>query len=126
MKRTLLLVSLACISVFLNGCGGGSTSPPPVATHLSVTTSAAVTAGTPVSITVSVLDSSGAVVSTYSGTVHFTSSDTQAALPKDSRLTNGTKAFQVTFNSPGSQWMLLDAGGSLGRRRRKGVLLCAG
>ena len=102
MKKILLVLSLGCSVVLFNGCGGGT--PAPVATHLSVTTSsAAITVGTAFSITVSALDNSGAVVTTYSGTVHFASSDAQAVLPNDSPLTNGTKVFQVTFNSPGSQ-----------------------
>lgn len=114
MRKTFLMLSLGCAGVFVNGCGGGGTSPQ-VATHLSITTSsAAITVGTPFNITVSALDNSGAVVSTYSGTVHFTSSDAQAVLPKDSGLTNGTKVFQVTFNSPGSQSITVsDSSGAL-------------
>jgi putative Ig domain-containing protein/galactose oxidase-like protein len=114
MKKTLLVLSLACTSILLNSCGGGGT-PPPLATRLAVTTSsAAITVGTPFNVSVSALDSSGAVVSTYSGTVHFASSDPQAVLPKDSPLTNGTKVFQVTFNSPGSQSITVsDATGAL-------------
>jgi len=106
MKKSLLLLGLAsCALVVATGCNGGATSPPPpVATHLSVTPSSAnATAGTAFNITVSALDNSGAVVTTYAGTVHFTSSDPQAVLPGNSLLTNGTGTFQVTFKTAGSQ-----------------------
>ena len=87
----------------LSGCGGGSATPPPAAT-LSVTVpSATVTAGTPFNITVSALNASGTVATTYSGTIHFTSSDPQAALPSNSTLTNGTGMFSVTVKTSGSQ-----------------------
>jgi hypothetical protein len=39
----------------------------------------------------------------YTGTIHFTSTDSAAVLPPDSRLANGTGAFSITFNTPGSQ-----------------------
>jgi hypothetical protein len=103
MKKTLLLLTLAG-TFLLHACGGGPPPPPPVATHFSVSSSAAsATAGASFSFTVSALDASGALVSSYSGTVHFTSSDAQAVLPKDSMLTNGTGSFSATFKTAGSQ-----------------------
>src|SRR5262245_37089384 len=97
------VVSLAAIGA-LEGCGGGSSAPPPVATHLLVTApTATIVAGKSFSITVSAVDNTGAVVSSVSTTVHFASSDPQAVLPKDSPLTNGTGTFQVTLKTAGNQ-----------------------
>lgn len=112
MKKYLRLLLIVCTSLLLNSCGGGSTMPPPpVATQLSVNSSAAPVAGTALNINVSALDASGALVATYSGTVHFTSSDAQAVLPPDSPLTGGTKSFSVTFKTAGSQTITVSASG---------------
>ena len=93
------------IVVSNSGCGGGAATPPAVvATQLAVSVSAAnATVGTALSVTVRAVDASGALVTTYAGTVHFTSSDTQATLPADSTLTGGTGNFSVIFKSPGNQ-----------------------
>jgi hypothetical protein len=73
------------------------------ATHFSVTAPGTATAGTAFTVTVTALDASNAVVTGYTGTVHFTSSDTQAVLPANSTLTNGTGAFSVTLKTAGAQ-----------------------
>jgi hypothetical protein len=103
MKRSLLVLGSIFILGLLHGCGT-ATQPPPVATHLSVV---AITtpqiAGTAFNFTVTAMDASNAPVTTYAGTVHFTSSDPQAALPADSTLTNGTKTFSATFKTAASQ-----------------------
>lgn len=64
-----------------------------------------VTAGTSGTITVTALNADGSVNTTYSGTVHFTSSDPQAVLPPDATLTNGTGTFSVTLKTAGTQWI---------------------
>lgn len=96
----------------LTACGGGggggggngsSSPPPPAATHFSVTAPTTPSAGTAFNLTVTALDESNATITTYSGTVHFTSTDAQGALPTNSSLTNGTGTFQVTLKTPGSQ-----------------------
>ena len=84
--------------------------------NVSVTTSAQLvilsglgqtaTAGSPQSVTVTLTDSFGNVVTGYVGTVHFTSTDGQAVLPADFTFTaadQGTHTFQVTFKTAGSQ-----------------------
>ena len=43
----------------------------------------------------------------YSGTVHFTSSDTQAVLPADTALTNGTGTFSATLKTAGTQTIIV-------------------
>jgi len=103
LHRFLISLNGLC---FLSACGGSGLSappPPPSATHLSVTAPATATVGTAVSVTVTALDASNNTVTTYSGTVHFTSTDGQAALPANSPLTNGTGIFQVTLNTPVNQ-----------------------
>ena len=108
MKRRAALLSVVaqvvgfCGSCFLDGCGGGA--PPPVATQLAViASSASSTAGTPFTVSVKATDASGTLVSSYSGTVHFASSDPQAVLPNDSPLTSGAGSFRVTCKTAGNQ-----------------------
>jgi hypothetical protein len=75
-------------------------------THLLVTAPSSVTAGTAFTITVSALTASGQVDDVYTGTVHFTSSDGSAVLPKDYMFTKGdlgVHTFTVTLNTTGSQ-----------------------
>ena len=66
-----------------------------------------VTAGEAHTITVTALDNAGNVLSGYTGTVHFSSSDPQAALPTtDYTFTtgdNGTHTFNVTLKTAGTQ-----------------------
>src|ERR1700693_3987557 len=104
MKKSLLVFIAICSLRLLNGCGSGSGTTHDIATHFSVTpTSATATAGIAFNLTVTALDSSNAVVSSYAGTVHFTSSDGQAALPADTALTNGMGNFSATLKTSGSQ-----------------------
>jgi hypothetical protein len=74
-----------------------------VATHLSVAAPGTATPGTAFSIEVTALDSVNDTAPSYSGTVHFTSTDGTAVLPADSTLTNGVGVFSVTLHSAGSQ-----------------------
>jgi subtilase family serine protease len=73
------------------------------ATHFSVTAPSTASAGTPVSVTVKALDASGNTATGYSGTVHFTSTDSSAVLPANSKLTSGTGTFSATLNTAGTQ-----------------------
>ncbi len=74
-----------------------------MATHFSVTAPATASVSTFFSITVLALDSSNDTVASYSGTVHFTTSDPQAHLAVDSTLTNGQGTFSASLASLGSQ-----------------------
>ncbi|MES5485986.1 hypothetical protein QMZ05_24805 [Bradyrhizobium sp. INPA03-11B] len=73
------------------------------ATHFTVSIPANGAAGTPGTVTVTALDSLNHVVTNYTGTVHFTSSDGHAVLPTDVTLTNGTGSFSETLDTAGSQ-----------------------
>jgi hypothetical protein len=103
MKKSLLLLISICSFCVLGACGGGSTPPPPSATHFSVTTTASPSAGAAFHLTVTALAASGQTATSYSGTVHFTSTDGQAVLPANSTLVNGTGTFSVTLKTVGSQ-----------------------
>jgi hypothetical protein len=85
------------LDAFVNGA--------PVASSLQVSAPASVPAGQAFSVTVTAVNSRGNVVPTYSGTVHFSSSDTAAGvvLPADSKLVNGQGTFSVKLATQGSQ-----------------------
>jgi hypothetical protein len=77
------------------------------ATHFGLTPS---TGDTPVgqafNLTVTALDGQGNVAGGYTGTVHFSSSDSQAGLPADYTFTaadHGTHTFTVSLSTPGAQ-----------------------
>ena len=74
-----------------------------VATQFSVSAPATATAGTAFSFTVNALDSTNNVVPSYSGTLHITSSDPQAALPANATLINGTGTFQITLKTANNE-----------------------
>jgi probable HAF family extracellular repeat protein len=64
------------------------------------------TAGTAHSFTVTALDANGNVATDYRGTVHFTSTDTQAVLPANYTFTasdNGVHSFSATLKTAGSK-----------------------
>ena len=75
-----------------------------MATHYSVTPAAPpTTAGTAFTVTVAALDDKNSPVTTYSGTVHFTSSDAQAVLPASATITSGTGTGSITLKTAGNQ-----------------------
>jgi hypothetical protein len=53
--------------------------------------------------TVTAEDPYGNTVTGYNGTIHFASSDSQATLPADATLTNGTGCFSATMETVGTQ-----------------------
>jgi hypothetical protein len=55
------------------------------------------------SFTVTAEDPFGNTVASYNGTIHFTSSDSQAILPADATLTNGTGCISATLETVGTQ-----------------------
>jgi hypothetical protein len=66
----------------------------------------ATTAGTALQVTVTALNSAGQVVPSFTGTVHFTSTDGAAVLPSDYTFTaadNGVHTFNVIFKTAGNQ-----------------------
>src|SRR5439155_1752264 len=65
-------------------------------------TPATQTAGTAFSVTLSAVDANWNVVSNISDTIGITSSDSNAALPANTALINGTKTLSVTFKTTGA------------------------
>jgi tripartite motif-containing protein 71 len=72
-------------------------------THFAVSAPSSASAGTPLRFTVTALDAAGEVVTGYTDTVRFSSSDGSATLPKDATLANGTGTFPATLTRAGSQ-----------------------
>jgi uncharacterized delta-60 repeat protein len=72
----------------------------------SLTAPATTTAGVALTLTVQALNANGSNASAYTGTVHFTSSDSQAVLPADYTFTSsdaGSHSFSVTLKTAGTQ-----------------------
>jgi hypothetical protein len=103
MKKSLVLLVLVFSFCLLSDCGGGGSAGSAVASHFSVTAPATIVAGAPFEVTVTALDASNNVAVSYSGTVHFSSTDGRAVLPANSTLTNGTGTFSATLKSGGGQ-----------------------
>jgi hypothetical protein len=102
----------ACSASVLGGCGGGGgggsnagggSGGGATATHFSVVGPAHVPSGTNFTFTVSTLDVSNHPVSTYAGTVRFTSSDAHAQLPATGPLMSGQGTFPAILITGGSQ-----------------------
>jgi len=62
-----------------------------------------IAAGTSMLMNVTAQDIAGNRATGYAGTVHFTSTDPNAILPPDTKLTNGLGNFTVTFQTTGVQ-----------------------
>src|SRR5262249_30028838 len=79
---------------------------PATFTHFNVSLPSSAAAGDNLNLTVTVLDEMNSTAMGYRGTVHFTSSDPQAALPGDYTFTaadNGAHTFTATLKTAGSQ-----------------------
>ena len=83
---------------------------PAAASTLVVTAPASVTTGAAFNVTVTAKDPYGNTATSYTGTAHFTSSDSSAVLPANYTFTTGTSADNgvhifsgVTLNTTGSQ-----------------------
>ncbi|MDR3389133.1 MAG: hypothetical protein P4L92_18990 [Rudaea sp.] len=79
---------------------------PATASHFAVSAPTSATAGAAISnITVTALDASNNTLGSYSGTVHFTSTDSAGAtvLPANATLTNGVGSFSATLTTVGNQ-----------------------
>lgn len=82
-------------------------SPPQgSATHFTVSPPALADVGFIFNFSVTTFDQSNNAAKSYTGTVHFTSTDPQAVLPADYTFTgydSGTHMFSATLNTPGTQ-----------------------
>lgn len=93
-------------SLTCTGAGGSGSSAASVKVstiHFSVSAPANTPSAVSFNFTVTALDAANNTVTSYSGTVHFTSTDPHAQLPADSTLVSGTKAFSATLTAAGNQ-----------------------
>ena len=73
--------------------------------RFEVTAPVIVTAGSAITVTLTALDASNDTVTSYAGTIQFTSSDSQAVLPSDVTLTSGVGTFTATLKTAGVQML---------------------
>jgi len=73
------------------------------ATHFLIAASPSATAGSPTGFVVTAQDQFNNTATTYTGAVHITSSDGQAALPVDATLTSGMGFFAAELKTAGNQ-----------------------
>ena len=102
----------------LSGTAGVTVAPAAASTLAVVGLPSSATAGTAAPFTITALDAYGNVNPSYAGTVHFSSTDTQASLPSDYTFTaadGGVHAFSATLKTAGAAH---DLGG---RRRERAV-----
>jgi hypothetical protein len=95
--------TLGATSSGLGGATSSSFQVSTAATHFLITAAASTTAGAPLGYTVTALDQFNNPVTTYSGTLHFTSTDPQASLPPDTKLTGGFGTLFATLKTAGNQ-----------------------
>jgi hypothetical protein len=91
----------------IKGTQSGITVAAAAASKLAVSGfPASATAGTSATLSVTAQDAYGNVAKSYTGSVHFTSTDSQAALPADYTFVsadNGAHSFSVTLKTAGAQ-----------------------
>jgi putative cell wall-binding protein len=100
--RCARVVAAALIAVPISFLATGVATAA-TATHFSVSAPANAIVGDAVTVTVTALDSSNAVATTYAGTVHFTSNDAGAVLPGNSTFSGGVGSFTVRFSAAGTK-----------------------
>jgi hypothetical protein len=104
-------ILIACLALSI-GCG---TSDAPPGTAIELTMPADASAGTPVVIRVIVKDPAGQAFVGYKGTVAFTSTDADGAMPAPITFTgieNGAATTSVMFMTVGRQQVFASDGGS--------------
>ncbi len=82
---------------------GTSNNISPAATHFAFDVPSATQAGMGFLLKVMIKDQFNHTVSSYNGTVHFSSSDNQAQVPADSTITNGVGMFAVVLKTAGNE-----------------------
>jgi hypothetical protein len=100
---TQTIAATDVVAASITGISASIDVSPATLPHFSITTPSNATAGTSFNFTVTAFDGSNNPLPNYAGTVAFTSSDSQASLPANSTLTNGTGSFSATMKSAGSE-----------------------
>ncbi|GAA2607317.1 beta strand repeat-containing protein [Paractinoplanes durhamensis] len=92
----------------------GVTFIPVTVTHFAVTAPASATAGTTVTVTVTAKDAGDNTVTSYDGTVAWTSTDAAAVLPSSpTSISNGVGTARVTFGTSGGRTVTATDTGSI-------------
>jgi hypothetical protein len=100
---TQTITATDTISSGINGTSNDIEVAAGTATHVEVTAPSNASAGAAFNFTVTALDAFDNTASDYAGTLHFTSSDNQAALSGDSILSGGSGTFSATLKTAGTQ-----------------------
>lgn len=102
--------SLTATDNALTGSQNAVTVTPAALSRFTVSAPASGTAGEAFHVTVTALDPYGNIVTGYTGTIHFTSSDGQASLPPDYTFTAadpGVHTFTITLRTAGNQTIVV-------------------
>jgi hypothetical protein len=91
------------VNTSIEGTSPGITITARAATRLTITVPATAKIGSAFYGTVQAIDVFGNTAKSYTGTLHFTSTDAKAALPADSGLVSGARQFVFKLKTPGSQ-----------------------
>ncbi len=98
------LTATDTVTTTIAGTSNIITVSPGAATHFNISgTPSTLTAGSNATFTVTALDSFNNIAAGYTGTLHFTSSDSQAVLPGNNTLVNGVGSFSETLKTAGEQ-----------------------
>jgi hypothetical protein len=98
-----VVIAADTVTASMTGTSNSINVSPAGTAHFSVLAPTYVNSGTAFQLDVNALDAWNNVAVSYSGIVHFTSSDGAAALPVDSGFASGAGEFSVTLNTTGVQ-----------------------
>ena len=104
--RTATTVTISAtdtVTSTIKGSSGGIVVSAAPASLFTVTVPASIISGTAFYATVTAKDAYGNLAKGYTGSVHFTSTDSLAVLSANVTLTNGTKQVSVKLKTPGNQ-----------------------
>jgi Beta-propeller repeat len=102
-QGTQTISAVDTVTSSISGVSNGIVVGTATATHFLVSAPANATAGTAFSLTVTAQDQFNNTVTTYAGTVHFTSTDAAAVLPANATLASGVGTFSATLKTSGNQ-----------------------
>ena len=91
------------LTVSFKGISNAIAVSPAAASRLRLSAPATAKAGKPITFAVKAVDAFRNIVMSYTGTIHFTSTDATATLPADAALTNGIGTFSAALKTAGSQ-----------------------
>lgn len=113
---TQTITATDTVTPSITGVSGNITISPNVATHMGLSVPGTAAAGTPFTATVTMLDQFNNTATSFTGTIHFSSTDGSAVLPSDYLFVagdNGVHAFTnaVTLKTAGLQTVSVSSSG---------------